>query len=254
MSTARDAGPRPVFVVDALPDGPEGLLAGDEARHAVTVLRIRAGEHLVLTDGRGGATACAAAEVRPGRHPELAVTVLDRWQEEPPALRVTVAQALVKGDRGELAVELATEAGADTIVPWQAERCVARWDGPGRAAKGGARWLSTARAAAKQARRLWVPEIAEPVDTAGLCDLVGRARAALVLDAGAGVSLREVALPDSGELVVVVGPEGGISDRELEVLGEAGARPVRLGSTVLRASTAAAVTLGALGARTSRWT
>lgn len=243
----------PVFLVPSLPDGGGAVLEGDEARHAVTVRRIRKGERVVLTDGAGGLAECVATAVRQGRDAGLDLEVQRSWRQQAPRLRVTVVQALVKGDRGELAVELATEAGADAIVPWRAARSVARWDDGPRGAKALARWRGTVRSAAKQARRAWIPEVREPVDTAELAgDLAGVALG-LVLDAEAPRSIADISLPDRGELALVIGPEGGISPGELDELSSAGACPVRLGPTVLRASTAAAVGLGALGVRTDRW-
>lgn len=239
----------PVFLVDSLPSG-SSVLDGPEGRHAATVRRLRAGEQLLLTDGRGGVAQCFVAAVE---GPALRLDVTSTWQEPVPSPRVIVAQGLVKGDRGELAVELATEAGADVIVPWRASRCVARWDDGPRGAKALERWRSTVRSAAKQARRSWVPEVAEPVGTAGLSSLIQSSAGALVLDAAGSSRLAEVSLPAEGDLVVVVGPEGGITDEEIAAFSAAGALPVRLGNTVLRASTAAAVTLGALGVLTRRW-
>ncbi|WP_020666212.1 16S rRNA (uracil(1498)-N(3))-methyltransferase [Amycolatopsis nigrescens] len=243
----------PVFLVDELPTGEQAVLTGEEARHAATVRRLRAGERLVLSDGRGGMAACVVDAVQAGRDAELRLKLDRRWTEPPPELRVLVAQALAKGDRGELAVELATEAGVDEILPWRAARSVARWDDGARGAKALARWQGAARAAAKQARRAWVPPVREPVDTTGLAAAVRDSAAALVLEGTATERLTELDLPPAGDLLLVVGPEGGIAPAELAALTSAGATPVRLGPTVLRTSTAAAVALGALGARTTRW-
>lgn len=247
-----DATP-PVFLVESLPAGSHAVLEGEEARHAVTVRRMRAGERLALSDGEGGLAECVVESVVSGRAPSLELRVTSQRREPAPALRVTVAQALVKGDRGELAVELATEAGADTVVPWRAGRSIARWDEGPRGAKALGRWRNAARAAAKQARRGRLPEVTDPVDTSELAVLVSRAEVGLVLDAGADRSLAEVELPERGELVLVVGPEGGITGEEADMLTAAGAIAVRLGPTVLRTSTAATVALGALGALTARW-
>ncbi|WP_236796962.1 16S rRNA (uracil(1498)-N(3))-methyltransferase [Amycolatopsis sp. GM8] len=243
----------PVFLVAALPPGTRAVLDGEEARHAVTVRRMRAGERLVLTDGAGTAAECVIEAVRPGRDAALDLAIERRWTEPAPRLRVTVVQALVKGDRGELAVELATEAGADAVLPWRAERSVARWEDGARGAKALARWQSTARAAAKQARRVWVPPVEEPVDTTGLAAVAKAASLALVLEGSADERLTRVDLPREGDILLIVGPEGGISDAELRTLRSADAVPVRLGPSVLRTSTAAAVALGVLGARTDRW-
>lgn len=241
----------PVFLAAPLADeGEHAVLDGDEGRHAAAVRRVRAGEQLLLSDGDGGMARC---EVTVARRDGLKLRVLQRWVEPPPALRVTLAQALVKGDRGELAIELATEAGVDAVLPWRAERCVARWDDGPRGAKALQRWRSAARQSAKQARRGTVPEVASPVGTAALAQRCRHAALPLVLHEGASRPLPSVSLPDSGEVLLAVGPEGGISDSELDDLVGAGACPVRLGPTVLRSSTAAAVALGALGALTSRW-
>jgi 16S rRNA (uracil1498-N3)-methyltransferase len=238
----------PVFLVDALPTGDDGVLDGPEGHHAASVRRLRVGEELVLADGRGSRVRCGIEAVDKD---SLRLKTLERTYIEPPRPRVVVAQALVKGDRGELAVELATEAGVDAIVPWRASRCVARWDEGPRGAKALAKWRSTAREAAKQSRRAWVPEVAEPVTTAELATLARAAAKAMVLHESATGRLED--LPSDGDLLLVVGPEGGISEDELATLVDAGADTVRLGPSVLRASTAAAVALGAIGALTTRW-
>ena len=245
MSTA------PLFLVAALPAADVAVLDGPEGRHAATVKRLRPGEGLVLADGRGGlAHAVVTAVVKDA----LELEVVDRRTLPAPAPRVLLAQALVKGDRGELAVELATEAGVDGVLPWRAARCVARWEAGPRGDKALARWRTTVREAAKQARRAWVPDVEEPVSTAALARRVGDVSAALVLHESATDGLAAVDLPADGDLLLVVGPEGGIADDELDALVAAGARAVRLGPEVLRASTAAAVALGALGVLTGRWT
>ncbi|WP_253827481.1 16S rRNA (uracil(1498)-N(3))-methyltransferase [Prauserella aidingensis] len=243
----------PVFLVDAIPPGDHAVLDGEEARHAVTVRRTRAGERLTLSDGAGGLADCVVDTVTPGRHPSLEVTVHGRREDPPPRLRVTVVQALAKGDRGELAVELATEAGADAVLPWRAARSVARWDDGPRGAKALARWRTAARSAAKQARRGRVPDVPDPVDTAGLAARVADAEGAYLLEATAEAGLKDLPLPEHGELYLIVGPEGGVTGEELAALTAAGAVGVRLGPTVLRTSTAGAVALGTLGALTARW-
>ncbi len=243
----------PVFLADVVPASGRTVLDGEEARHAATVRRLRVGERLVLSDGAGGMARCVVEAVQAGRDASLTLSVESRWTEEPPALRVLVAQALAKGDRGELAVELATEAGADAIVPWRAARSVAKWDDGGRGDKALTRWRTTARAAAKQARRAHVPDVTEPVGTRELAGLAATMSLAIVLESDTPDRLTDLVLPETGDLLLIVGPEGGITDEELETLVEGGAKTVRLGTTVLRTSTAAAVALGALGALTTRW-
>jgi len=196
----------PLFLVDALPTGDTAVLDGPEGRHAATVKRLRAGEGLVLADGRGG---LAHAVVTAVEKDALRLDVVDRHTLTPPAPRVLLAQALVKGDRGELAVELATEAGVDGVLPWRAARCVARWEAGPRGEKALARWRTTAREAAKQARRPWVPVVEEPVTTAALAQRVAAVPVALVLHESATDGLASMDLPTDGDLLLVVGPEGG---------------------------------------------
>ncbi len=240
----------PVFLVPALPPGEEFVLDGPEGRHAATVKRLRVGEELVLSDGSGELVRCRVVAVE---RDALALRVLERSVEPEQTPRVVLAQALVKGDRGELAVELATEAGVDGVVPWRASRCVAKWEDGPRGAKALGRWRSTVREAAKQARRSRVPFVEEPVSTAQLAQRVSSSALTLVLHESATERLADVELPTAGDVLLVVGPEGGISPEELTALQSSGARIVRLGPTVLRASTAAAVALGAIGVLTSRW-
>jgi 16S rRNA (uracil1498-N3)-methyltransferase len=240
----------PLFLLDPLPAAGQARLEGPEGRHAATVKRLRPGEAVLLSDGRGG---LAHAVVDAAGRDTVDLTITGRADADPPTPRVLLAQALVKGDRGELAVELATEAGVDGILPWRAARCVARWEEGPRGEKALARWRSTVREAAKQARRPWLPAVEEPVTTAALARRVAAVDLAVVLHEAASERLTDVSLPPLGDLLLVVGPEGGVTDAEIDALVAAGARPVRLGPEVLRASTAAAVALGALGVLTARW-
>jgi 16S rRNA (uracil1498-N3)-methyltransferase len=240
-----------VFLAEQLPAaGAEIMLDGPEGRHAATVRRVRAGERLMLTDGHGELALCAVLDTGRDR---LRLRVLRRAAEPAPALRVTLAQALVKGQRGELAVELATEAGVDAVLPWRAERCVARWDEGPRGARALSRWREAAREAAKQSRRGRFPEVAEPVGIIALGRRCAAAAGCLVLHESAHDPLAAVPLPAAGELLLVVGPEGGITEAEVATLTTAGGRLVRLGPAVLRSSSAGAVALGAIGALSRRW-
>jgi 16S rRNA (uracil1498-N3)-methyltransferase len=241
----------PLFLIDSVPAVGESVrLEGAEGRHAADVRRIGGGETVLLGDGRGGV---AQAEVTGAGRGRLELLVRRREHVPQPRLRVALAQALVKGDRGELAVELATEAGVDAVLPWRAARCVARWDDGPRGAHALQRWRSTATQAAKQARRAWIPQVHEAVGTAALLDRVRAAETALLLDGTAATPVQKIDLPAEGEVLLVVGPEGGITPEERETLTQAGAVPVRLGREVLRASTVGAVALGALGVLTDRW-
>ncbi|WP_206489340.1 16S rRNA (uracil(1498)-N(3))-methyltransferase [Rhodococcus sp. KRD162] len=244
-----------VFYLSPLPQvGELAVLDGKEGHHAATVRRIRVGERVLLGDGAGGLadTVVSAAEKN-----RLELTVQSRSEMPPPTPAVTLVQALPKADRSELAVELATEAGIDAVVPWQSSRCVARWEGP-KAVKGVAKWRSTAAEAAKQSRRAYIPEVAELHDSRSVYALVGdiveRGGIVAVLHEEATSAFRDLPFGEVPEVAIVVGPEGGLDDREVAALTEAGATPVVLGPTVLRTSTAGAVALGALGVLTSRWT
>jgi 16S rRNA (uracil1498-N3)-methyltransferase len=207
------------------------------------------GERADVTDGCGEIAECVVTAARPG---ELELTVLDRRAEPRPEPQVIVLQAIPKGDRGELAVELLTEVGADVIVPWAASRCVAVWRGD-RAAKSRARWGSAAEQAAKQSRRAWFPQVTAQADLAEAVRRVDAATLAIVLDPAATESLAALSLPDRGDILLVVGPEGGITPAESQALLCAGAVAARLGPTVLRASSAGIVAAGILLSRTRRW-
>jgi 16S rRNA (uracil1498-N3)-methyltransferase len=247
-----------LFYVDGLPEiGELAAVDGDEGFHAATVRRIRPGEQLVLGDGAGELASCVVE--RAGRD-GLFARVLQRWSVATVRPPVTVVQALPKSERSELAVETATEAGADAFLAWQAARCVASWDGA-RVDKGLRRWRAVARSAARQSRRAHIPRVDGVLSTAAL---TGRIRAevaagaaVLVLHESAKDRLTDVfgdiTVAQANSLMLVVGPEGGIAPDEATVLTAAGARAVRLGPTVLRTSTAAAVALGALGVLTPRW-
>lgn len=240
----------PVFrVADVPAPGARLELDGDEGRHAVVVRRIRVGEQIVLTDGRGRAATCEVLQVDKRT---LTARVCEVREDPPASPRIVVAQAIPKGDRGELAVELLTEIGVDRIVPWAAARCVAVWRGD-RATKGVSRWRARAHEAAKQSRRTWFPEVGDVLDTAGLVALAGEADTALVLHEDAGTALSAVEPPTDGTLLLVVGPEGGITPEEVEALESAGAVAVRLGRGVLRTSTAGLAAAAALLPRTGRW-
>ncbi|OCB40961.1 16S rRNA (uracil(1498)-N(3))-methyltransferase [Mycobacterium malmoense] len=243
-----------LFYVDTLPDiGSLAAVDGDEGFHAATVRRIRPGEHLVLGDGAGGLAHC---EVEHAGRDGLRARVLGRWTVAPARPPVTVVQALPKSDRSELAVELATEAGADAFLAWQSARCVASWQGA-RVDKGLRRWRAVARSAARQSRRAHIPAVDGVLSTAGLVERiraeVAAGAVALTLHESATGPLTDVDVARARSVLLVVGPEGGIAPDEVDALTGAGAKPVRLGPQVLRTSSAAAVALGALGVLTGRW-
>jgi 16S rRNA (uracil1498-N3)-methyltransferase len=224
-------------------------LRGPEGRHAATVRRLSVGERADVTDGAGTIAECVVTGVGPG---EVEFEVLARRVVPVAEPRIVVVQAIPKGDRGELAVEIMTEVGADAVVAWEAERCVARWRGD-RAGKALARWRATAREAGKQSRRAWIPEVTGPEATSAVVSRVAPAGLAILLDPGAPDALSSIPLPARGEIVVIVGPEGGVSPAEADSLTGAGAVPARLGPTVLRTSSAGAVAAALILARSGRW-
>ncbi|MFJ5696775.1 16S rRNA (uracil(1498)-N(3))-methyltransferase [Arthrobacter sp. NPDC093139] len=219
------------------------LLDGPEARHAVTVKRLAVGERVDIADGAGRRITGTVEQTAPA---ELTVRCSSVTVEERPGVRLVLVQALAKGDRDELAIETATELGIDAVIPWQSERSIVRWKGE-RAAKAHAKWQSAVSAAAKQARRAWIPEVRPAVDTQGLAAQVAGAALAVILHEDAVKPLRGVleawheANPSAEaprEILLVVGPEGGISPREVTKLCSAGAVTALLGPHVLRSSTA----------------
>ncbi len=245
---ALDLDGAPLFLLDALPEGAELLVGGAEGRHAVEVLRLAPGERVRVGDGQG---TVAEGEVLSSGAQGMRVAVRARFEVPRPDPEFVLVQALPKGDRGPLAVALATELGVDRIVPWAASRCVTRWR-EDRVAKGLGKWRSAAHAASKQSRRPHVPEVTDLVSTREVCGLLAEVDLAVVLHEQARRPLAGQQLPQSGTIAVVVGPEGGLSDGEVVAFRAAGAEAVRLGPEVLRTSTAGAATLAALSMRT-RW-
>jgi 16S rRNA (uracil1498-N3)-methyltransferase len=213
------------------------------------VRRLSVGERADVTNGAGTVAECVVTAVGPG---VIEFEVRARHVSPPGQPRVVVVQAIPKGDAGELAVATMTEVGVDAMVAWEAERCVARWRGE-RAGKGLARWQVAVREAAKQSRRTWIPEVTGPDVTPAVADRVAAADLAILLDPDAPDALGSLALPDHGEIVVVVGPEGGVSPAETAIMAGAGAVPARLGPAVLRSSSAGAVAAALVLAHSGRW-
>lgn len=222
-------------------------LTGAEAKHASVVRRVRVGEAVTIGDGSGVWLEGSVEDVSAS---QVDVRVTARTVQQQPTSRITLAQALAKGDRDELAVQAACELGVDEIVPWQAARSVSRWEGP-KATKGRDRWQTIVREAAKQAHRAWVPSVSEVSSTGRLARLAATHRM-LVLDPTAKTPLTGIR-PDGRDIVLVVGPEGGISPEELEKLEDAGAERIRLGDTVLRTSTAGPAAIAVLSGILGRW-
>jgi len=244
---------RPVFVSDAehtagVAVGDVVILDGPEGRHAATVRRIGLGEQVDLVDGAG---VRLTGEVVAAGKADLDIRVDAVSREAPLEPRFVLVQALAKGDRDDQAIEAATELGVDVVVPWQAQRSIVQWRAE-RGAKARQRWVDTVRAAGKQSRRSRFPEVWDLVDLRGVVALTHGASAAYVLHEEATEPLAAQAVPAQGDVLLVVGPEGGITPAELEALAAASAKVVRLGSTVLRSSSAGPAALAVLSAA-SRW-
>jgi 16S rRNA (uracil1498-N3)-methyltransferase len=244
----------PVFVVDGpVPGDSVYVLDGSEGRHAVSVKRLKAGEEVVLTDGLGAWTEAVVTAVEGKDRLVVEAGPVRTEAEQRP--RITVVQALPKGDRGELAVETMTETGVDAIVPWAASRCITQWRGE-RGVKALGKWRATAREAGKQSRRVRFPEVADAASTKEVARLLAAADLAVVLHEDRDCpseALASAKLPADGEIVLVVGPEGGVSPEELATFAESGAAPYRLGRSVLRTSTAGTAATALLLGRTGRW-
>ncbi|GIM86940.1 16S rRNA (uracil(1498)-N(3))-methyltransferase [Salinispora arenicola] len=241
----------PLFLVESLPTADTAILEGAEGHHAATVQRLRVGEELLLADGRGGTAAAVVTAVGKG---VLDVRITSRGYTDAPVHRLVVVQGLAKGERGELAVQAMTEVGVDEIVPWTAARSVTQWRGD-RGVRAREKWVATVREATKQARRAWLPVVAGTPDeaTSQVAGRIAGAAAAYVLHEQAEKRLVTAELPDGGEIVLVVGPEGGLAPDELTAFVAAGAQTVRLGPSVLRTSTAGVAALSVLAARLGRW-
>jgi 16S rRNA (uracil1498-N3)-methyltransferase len=238
--------------LDAATAGGTVVLDGAEGRHAVRVRRIVAGELVDVADGAGVLARCRVRQVvSPREQPALELDVLELLRVPEPSPRFVLVQALAKGGRDDLAIEAATELGVDEVVPWQAARCVVIWRGV-RGDKARASWVATVRAAAKQSRRARVPAVAPVASSPALTERVSRAALAVVLHEEATTPLAGLALPAEGDVLVVVGPEGGIAPAELAELTAAGAVAARLGEPVLRSSSAGPAALAVLSAA-ARW-
>lgn len=253
----------PVFY--AVPAALTGLVPGSlftldgaEGRHATTVKRLVAGEPVDVCDGAGLRLVCAVSSAEKG---SLTVVIQKVVHEPPPGITFTLIQALAKGDRDELAIETATELGIDAVLPWQAERSIVRWK-LDKAVKGPEKWRQVVSAAAKQARRATVPTVGALVGTAGVCEQIAAAGLALILHEDAIDSVAEVARHwqdcraadvTPGTVLLIVGPEGGMSAGEVEAFTTAGAKTALLGHHVLRSSTAGPAAVVLLSQQLGRW-
>lgn len=242
----------PMFILEidsSVKAGDTLTLGGQEAKHAVSVRRMRVGESIQLTN-KSGLRVKGLVNSIIGN--SLDVHVLSVEQEVQPGLKITLIQALAKGDRDELAIQAATELGIAQVVPWEADRSISRWIGL-KEAKGVERWQSIVSEAAKQSLCVWHPKVANPVKGVHIADLVKDFDLVLVLDPTSDFGLGSQPLPNEARIALVVGPEGGISDAELIALQSAGAVKVNLGAQILRTSTAGIAALAGILAITGAW-
>ena len=229
-----------LFFVPDLPTqvGASYSFNSEDANHAIKVLRIEVGESFRVSDGNGGWANVQVTEVTKR---SLETTVLEVGRQEPLEIQFTVVQALPKSDRAKEAVELLTEAGADVIVPWLANRSISRTEVI-------SKFATTAREASKQSRRLFIPQLHETVREKGVIELIKSADLALVFHESAQVKLSEIITPQTKakKVVVVIGPEGGITDDELATFAAAGAHVAGLGRPILRSAHAGLAALSAI--------
>jgi 16S rRNA (uracil1498-N3)-methyltransferase len=238
--------------LDRLAVGEIAVIAGAEARHAVTVSRLALGELVRVGNGLGMIASGSVTAVAPTEF-QFEVETIETTERPSPA--IWLVQALAKGDRDELAIQAATELGVDGVIPWAAARSISRWEGS-KVAKGQERWGTVVREATKQSARAWLPEVAPLVSTKQLAALAETARM-IILDPLADVGLTEIGLREppraGGDIILVVGPEGGISPAEFDLLHSVGATSARLGGNVLRTSTAGPAAIAVLSAKLGRW-
>jgi 16S rRNA (uracil1498-N3)-methyltransferase len=225
-------------------------LGGSEGKHAVNVRRMRVGEGIQLSDGKG---LRVRGRVSALANSSLTVSIDTVEQESAPKVGLTIIQALAKGDRDELSIQAATELGCWAVVPWQAERSISKWEGA-KIAKSVDRWQTIVSEAAKQSLRVFEPLVAQPIGSKQLVASVKGFDLVLVLDPTAAEGLGSIGLTaEQKSVAVIVGPEGGISDHELEALEEAGAKRVHLGEPILRTSTAGVAAIAVIQAKLGLW-
>ncbi|MDO5720738.1 MAG: 16S rRNA (uracil(1498)-N(3))-methyltransferase [Actinomycetaceae bacterium] len=224
------------------------IVEGPEAHH-IHVMRLGEGERLDLVDGRGNRAQCTLIS-SDQRHARVRIDAVA--YEGAPVPAITLVQALAKGGRDETAIEMATEVGVDRVIAWQAQRSIVRWAGAKRE-KALNKWRNTLRAATKQSRRSRIPTVEFAGSTKQLISAIDADRV-LVLHENASYTLDDIEVEwfDTPGISVIVGPEGGITDDEVAVLEEHGARTVRIGSTVMRSSTAGTVAIALINHMTKR--
>lgn len=235
-----------LFIVDEIPQSGEIYITGDEAHHAVSVVRISVGDEVVVTDGRGKT---AQVKVLSTEKKSLRGAILTTEEIDPSATRITVVQALTKGDRARETIELLTEAGVDVIVPWSSQRSIGQWK-----ADAQSKWESWAREATKQSRRAWIPEIRSVHSTSMIVDLIKANECSLVFHESSDRKLSQILQGKVYKgVLIVIGPEGGLADAEIDAFVASSATVVGLGKPVFRSAHAGAAALAAVQTALGIW-
>ena len=237
-----------LFLVDKLEDSNLIEVSGDEAHHAIKVLRTSVGEEILISDGAGNWVRACVEYIE---KKTFTAKVLERGFQPEKSPRLIVVQGLPKSDRVKEAIEILVESGVDVIIPWQADRSISKWQKDSLT-----KWQSVAEAATKQSRRFRKPEIIDGLSLSQLLEIESENSAVLVMHESATTKLSEVVtskFAGMSEIVIVIGPEGGISDSELELLQSTGAHIVGLGPEVFRSAHAGGAALSAVSALIGRW-
>jgi 16S rRNA (uracil1498-N3)-methyltransferase len=237
-----------LFLVDNLDSSQIIEVTGDEAHHAIKVLRINLGEEILISDGNGNWVRAAVEKIE---KKSFSAKVLERGVQEQRSPKIIVVQGIPKSDRIKEAIEILVESGVDLIIPWQAERSISKWQ------KDSLRkWQAVASAATKQSRRFRTTEIIEELSISQLLEVESDRSAILVMHESATKKLSTIVsskFADLDEIIVVVGPEGGVSENELAQFEAAGAHVVALGPEVFRSAHAGGAAISAISALIGRW-
>lgn len=238
----------PLFIVENIPDRGDLVIEGDEAHHAGSAARIKVGEKINVTNGKGR---IAEVEVLDINKRNIGCRILEVRDETRAKVVLTVIQALTKGDRARETIELLTEGGAELIIPWQAARSIGQWKDD-KDAQG--KWRTWAKEATKQSRRTWIPEILDLHTTAQVKRRIQDSDLTIVLHENGAEAFSEILTSaPPREILLIVGPEGGISDDELASFVSSGARSIRLGKPVFRSAHAGVAALAAIQAAFGIW-
>ncbi len=229
--------------------GTSFTLGGPEAKHAISVRRMTIGESISVSDGSGVKMRGKVTKVK---KETLEISIESIEELFAPKSQLVLIQALAKGDRDELAIQACTELGLFGVIPWQADRSISIWKAE-KKQKGQARWQSIVTEAAKQSLRAFIPRVEQVLDSQELISALEVFDQVLILEPEADKSITEINPPAEGKVAIVVGPEGGISEQELESFKKAGFSSVRLGRGVLRTSTAGMAAVSYLQAKLGDW-